>query len=100
MAEDVAAALFRVVEARGVTPEYATLSQRFTETADRLVGQYAADAAFNGFDPDPVGERAQVERYAAAIRPPGTDDRLPPWTDAPLTPEAVREANRADLQGC
>lgn len=100
MAEDVAAALFRVVEARGVTPEYATLSKRFTEIANRLVRQYADDAAFNGFDPDPADERAQVERYAAAIHPPGTDDRLPPWTDAPLTPAAVREANRADLQGC
>ncbi len=97
MSEDVAAALFRVVEARGVEPDYATLPDRYREAAEVLCRQYAADAAHNGLRYDAAEERDQVETYAAAVRPPGVDDRLPAWTGAPLEPGDVREAARADL---
>lgn len=99
MAEDVAASLFRVVEGRGVEPDYATLQARFREVADDLVEQYAADAAHNGLEYDRSGERDQVGRYAEAVGPPGGDDRLPPWRDAPLEPAEVRAAVAADLDG-
>jgi len=40
---------------------------------------------------DPSGERDQVDQYAAAIRAPGDDHRLPAWNDCELDPETVRE---------
>ncbi len=99
MAEEVAAALLRVVEEGGVDPDYGRLPARYRAAADRLVDGYAADAAFNGLAYDAGAERDQVETYAAAVAPPGDrpDDRLPRWADAPLDPEAVRSAARADL---
>ncbi|MFB6352928.1 MAG: glycosyl transferase family 2 [Halobacteriales archaeon] len=98
MATDVIAALCRVVEHRGVAPEYATLAERYRRTAETLLEQYAADAAANGLRFDADEERAQVEAYADAIAPPGADDRLPAWADAPLDPAEVREAATADLE--
>lgn len=97
MAADVAAALFRVVEDHGVVPDYPTLPDRFLAEAERLLDQYAADAAFNGLTYDRVDERTQIDRYVTAVEPPGPDDRLPPWTDAPITPDEVRETTAADL---
>lgn len=97
MAADVVSALSRVVESHGVVPDYATLPDRYRAAAERLLGRYAADAAFNGLTHDVADERDQVDRYARAIAPPGEDDRLPPWVDAPVTPAAVREAAAADL---
>jgi glucosyl-3-phosphoglycerate synthase len=98
MAHDVAAALFRVVEARGVTPDYDSLPARYREVAEGLIDQYAADAAHNSLVYDVGEERAQVGRYADAVDPPGPDDRLPPWTEASLAPDEVREAVAADLE--
>lgn len=98
MARDVAAALFRVVEARGVTPDYDSLPARYREVAEGLIDQYAADAAHNSLVYDVGEERDQVERYADAVDSPGPDDRLPPWTEAPLAPDEVRETVAADLE--
>ena len=99
MATDVAAALFRVLESHGVDPDYARLPAAYREAGHRLVDQYAADAAFNDLAYDPAAEQDQVAAYAAAIAPPGPDDRLPAWADCDLTPEAVLAAARADLTG-
>ena len=97
MAEEVGAALLRAVEEGGVDPDYDSLPERYRDTADDLVRQYATDAAFNGLEYDRASEREQVASYADAVTPPGEDDRLPPWDAAPVTTEEVREAVRADL---
>jgi glucosyl-3-phosphoglycerate synthase len=97
MADDVAAALFRVLEDAGVDVEYADLRERYRDHADRLVDQYAADAAFNGLTYDPAGEREQVAAYDEAVRPPGPDTRLPAWTGTDLDPEAVLDASQTGL---
>ncbi|MFB6184105.1 MAG: glycosyl transferase family 2 [Haloarculaceae archaeon] len=89
MAEQVTAALFRVVEDAGVQPDYATLPTRYRDVATQLVEQYATDAAFNGLDYDAGDERRQVATYADAVVPPGSDTRLPAWDDAPLAATAV-----------
>ncbi|MFB6360473.1 MAG: glycosyl transferase family 2 [Halobacteriales archaeon] len=97
MAEDVSAALFRVVEAAGVELDYEALPDRYRTVADALIDQYAADAAHNGLEFDRSHEAHQVEQYADAIRPPGRDTRLPPWSDVALVPDEVRDAVTADL---
>jgi glucosyl-3-phosphoglycerate synthase len=97
MSEAVGGALLRAAEEAGVEPDYETLPSRYRETAEELIRSYAADAAFNGLEYDPSAERDQVASYAAAIGPPGPDDRLPAWTEAPLDPARVHEAAAADL---
>lgn len=97
MAGDVAGALFRVIEGRGVSPAYGALPDRYRTVAAGLCRQYGADAVHNGLDYDLDDELGQVEQYAAAIEPPGADDRLPPWNDATLRPAAVRTAATEDL---
>jgi glucosyl-3-phosphoglycerate synthase len=97
MSEEVGAALFRAVEEGGVAPDYGTLPGRYVGTAERFLRGYAVDSAFNGLEYDRVDEREQVVEYADAIAPPGEDDRLPTWEDAPVSAEAVRETARADL---
>ena len=97
MADEVGAALLRAVEDGGVEPDYGTLPARYRGTAHRLVDAYATDAAFNGLEYDRGSEREQVASYADSIEPPGTDTRLPPWAEAPISAEAVRAAVRADL---
>ncbi|MDQ2049324.1 glycosyl transferase family 2 [Natronolimnohabitans sp. A-GB9] len=92
MSHEVAATLFGVLEAHGVEPDYGTLRERYLTTGDRLVEQYRADAAFNGLEYDPAGERDQLTRYADAIEPPGPDRRLPSWETAPISPDDVIEA--------
>lgn len=99
MSEEVAAALFHAVEDNGVSPEYATLPDRYEAAAESLIHGYAADAAFNGLEYDRGDERTQVAEYASAVAPPGEDTRLPAWRDAPVAPSAVRTAARADLEG-
>ncbi|MHC3437329.1 glycosyltransferase family protein [Natrialbaceae archaeon A-gly3] len=89
MSQEVADALFCVLEEDGVTPDYETLPDRYREEGRRLVEAYRADAAFNGLEYDASAEREQVDRYAAAIAAPDPDHRLPPWTDAPFSPEEV-----------
>lgn len=98
MAQDVSAALFRVVEAAGLEPDYAALSARYRTVADGLIDQYAADATHNGFEFDRSHEAQQVDQYAEAIQPPGVDTRLPPWREVALDPGEVREAVTADLE--
>ena len=97
MSEEVSAALFRVVEAGGVTPDYGPLRSRYRDVAARLVEQYALDAGFNGLEHDPASEREQVADYAAAIAPPGTDSRLPAWETCSLSVSELRETVAADL---
>jgi glucosyl-3-phosphoglycerate synthase len=97
MSHEVGRALLRAVEEHGVRPAYDTLPARYERTAARFVRQYAADASHNGLEYDADNERAQVRDYATAIEPPADDDRLPAWTDAPLDPDEVRAAVRADL---
>jgi len=99
MARAVGQTLFAVLEEGGVDPDYGTLPERYRSRANRLVEQYAADAKFNGLTYDPEAERAQVERYAGGIRPPGEDDRLPAWRDAPIDPERLAERSAEALDG-
>jgi glucosyl-3-phosphoglycerate synthase len=99
MSRSVATALFQAVEDGGVDPDYGTLPDRYRETARRLVRAYATDAAFNGLSYDRGDELSQVRTYAEAVGPPGPDERLPAWRDAPLDPAAVREAAAADVTG-
>ncbi|MDG5817582.1 glycosyl transferase family 2 [Natronococcus sp. A-GB7] len=94
MSRTVGAELLRVLENGGVDPDYETLPGRYREIGRELIAQYRADAAFNGLAYDPDRESAQLERYAAAIEPPGPDRRLPRWLDAPIDPETVRERAR------
>ncbi|RQG88948.1 glycosyl transferase family 2 [Natrarchaeobius halalkaliphilus] len=98
MSREVAASLLRVLEERGVEPTYETLPERYCAVGDRLIEQYHADAAFNGLEYDPAGERDQLARYAESIAPPGLDRRLPPWTDAPVDPDAVLRTTRPWLE--
>jgi len=98
MSEGVGSALFRAVEDAGVDVAYDEVRERYREHADRFVRAYGADAAFNGFEYDAAGERDQTGTYADAVRPPGEDARLPAWDDAPLDPEAVAAAARADAE--
>ena len=97
MARGVAAAVLRTVEAAGVEPTYEGLSRRFETVANEFVGQYGADARFNGLEYDESGEREQIRSYAAAIEPPGADRRLPPWTETALTPSQLKAAVADDL---
>ncbi|WP_440769451.1 glycosyl transferase family 2 [Natronorubrum sp. DTA28] len=92
MSREVAAELLRVLEERGVDPNYETLGERYLAAGDRLVQQYGADAAFNGLSYDAANERDQLARYANSIAPPGPDRRLPRWRDAPFEPNEVLEA--------
>jgi len=97
MAQEVGEALFRVLEDRGLAPDYERLPDAYRDAADTLVRQYGADAAVNGLTYDPEAERSQVRSYAESIRAPGPDDRLPAWTETTLSPTAVREVSRDTL---
>ena len=99
MSEDVAAALLRAVEEHGVDPDYDGLPAAYRDAAADLVRGYEADARFNDMTYEATDEREQVEQYAAAIGPPGEDDRLPPWDDMDLDPPDVLDATRSDLAG-
>ncbi|MFC4544203.1 glycosyl transferase family 2 [Halosolutus amylolyticus] len=92
MSRDVATTLLRVIEEHGVAPDYDTLPGRYRNVGERLIDQYAADAAFNGLSYDRAGERDQLARYAESIVPPGPDRRLPSWREAPFAPGDVRAA--------
>lgn len=94
MAEQVSAALFRVLEDRGVTIEYESIVEAYRTAADELVGQYEADARFNGLQYDAPAEREQYRVYASSVTPPGADTRLPAWNDAPLAPSDIVTATR------
>ena len=98
MSRAVGAATLRAVADAGVDVDYDTLPARYREVADQMTRQYATDAAFNGLDYDRAAERDQIATYAAAIEQPTPDTRLPAWNDAPLTPEEVVDAARADLE--
>ncbi|MFQ3318476.1 MAG: glucosyl-3-phosphoglycerate synthase [Natronomonas sp.] len=98
MSEQVAAALFRAVEDNGGDPSYATLGQRYRSAAERLIDDYALDAAFNGLEYDRTDERQQVDTYAEGIAPPGEDTRLPAWRNAPIEPTDVVAAAADDLR--
>jgi glucosyl-3-phosphoglycerate synthase len=98
MSEAVVDATLRTLLDRGIEPDETTLSNRYREAADELVRAYSTDAAFNGFEYDRESERDQIEAYAEAIGPVGSDDRLPPWRDSPVSAEAVLEAAEADLR--
>jgi len=99
MAVEVTAVLFDLLERHGVDPDHATLPECYRTAADAFVDAYAADAAFNGLEYDPPSERDQVATYADAVESAGdrSVDRLPAWTDASLSPKAVRAAAREDL---
>jgi glucosyl-3-phosphoglycerate synthase len=97
MSRGVAGAVLRAVEEAGVAVDVDGLRAAYREVAADFVERYAADAAFNGLDYDREAERAQVETYADALGPPGSDTRLPAWRDASLTADEVRSAAAADL---
>lgn len=96
MAEGVGAALFRVLADHGVTPDHETLAARYRDRGESFADRYALDARFNGLAADAEGEREQVAKYAAALRPPERDPRLPAWDDAPLDPATVLEVAERD----
>lgn len=98
MSRGVGSALFSTVEAHGVTPDYDTLPARYRDTARQFVRAYGTDAAFNGLDYPVDEERSQVDRYVEAVVPPGDDDRLPAWRDAPFAPRDVVDCADADLR--
>ncbi|AZH24951.1 glycosyltransferase family protein [Haloplanus aerogenes] len=98
MSRHVGSALFRVVEEGGVDPDYDTLPDRYQAAARSLVRSYELDAGFNGLTYDRGDELDQIEAYVDAIEPPGTDRRLPPWTDAPLSPARIAAAAAEDLE--
>ncbi len=95
MSRAVATALLRVLENGGVDIDYESLPSAYRETADRLVEQYRADAAFNELTYDADAERAQVDRYAESLERPPADSRLPAWNQTTLDGTAVREATTA-----
>jgi glucosyl-3-phosphoglycerate synthase len=97
MAADVTAALVRVLEDADVDVDYAAVGERYRDNAERLLDQYATDAAFNGLSYDREGEREQVATYDDAVGPPGPDTRLPAWEGTDLEPDAVLEAARTAL---
>jgi glucosyl-3-phosphoglycerate synthase len=97
MSREVGRALFHALSDHGIDPDIESLRSAYREAANRLVEQYAADAAFNGLEYDPGAEREQIAAYVDAVTPPSDDDRLPPWIEAPLSPQGVLEAARADL---
>lgn len=98
MSVEVGASLFSVLEDNGVTPDYEDLNERYLAAANRLIDQYATDAAFNGLDHDSAAERDQVEAYLPAVKPPAADTRLPAWVDVSIEPDTVRTATRADIR--
>jgi glucosyl-3-phosphoglycerate synthase len=98
MSRPVGEALFRLLADHGVEPDYGSLRERYRDVGHEFVRAYAADAAFNDLAFDREGERDQVRTYASSVRPPGEDSRLPAWNDVDLSPAAVGEAVRADLE--
>jgi len=94
MCREVGGALFHALSDAGLDPDYDALVAGYREHGERLVEQYAADAAFNGLTHDRASEHEQVETYADAIAPPGEDRRLPSWRDAPLSPNEVATLSR------
>ncbi|ELY43648.1 glycosyltransferase family protein [Natronorubrum sulfidifaciens] len=102
MSREVAGELLRVVEERGVDPEYTTLREQYRTAGTRLIDQYRADAMVNGLTYDPASERDQLDRYVDSIAPPGPDRRLPRWRDAPFETAAVLEAAclEPERRGC
>ncbi|RLM59609.1 glycosyl transferase family 2 [Halobellus sp. Atlit-31R] len=99
MSQSVGETLLRGVLDHGIDVDFETLAERYQVAAEALVDQYALDAAFNDFRFDRDHERTQVARYAAAVTEPGgSDDRLPAWTNAPITGDEVMAAAAADLE--
>jgi glucosyl-3-phosphoglycerate synthase len=97
MCREVGGALFQALADAGVSPRYDDLVAQYREQALTLVDQYAADAGFNGLTHDATAEREQIDTYVDAIEPPGADQRLPAWEDAPLSADTVLEQSRAAL---
>ena len=94
MCDQVAAALFRAVTDAGLEPDYEALRADYREVAGAFVADYATDAAFNDLTHDAAAEREQVRTYAASIRPPPADTRLPAWADAPVAPDRLLDLSR------
>jgi glucosyl-3-phosphoglycerate synthase len=97
MCAEVATALFAAAETHGVDPNYEQLRGAYRTHADRLIRQYAGDAAFNDFAYDPDQEREQIDTYAPSIKAPIEDNRLPTWRAAPLEPATVVDRSEAAL---
>jgi len=97
MSREVGSALFQGLADHGIEPDFEDLRAAYRAAADRLVEQYAADAAFNGLEYDAAAEREQVDAYAEAVTPPGSGRRLPAWTETTLSPGTVLETARGDL---
>jgi glucosyl-3-phosphoglycerate synthase len=99
MCTQVGAVLFRLLEGRGLDPDYQTLSDRYRACARTLVDQYETDAAFNGLAYDSGAELEQIDQYARAIQPPGEDTRLPAWRETTLDAETIRWLSSAAIEG-
>ena len=96
MSRSVGETLFRTITHHDISIDFETLPQRYRNTAQQLLDQYAIDATFNGFDYPRSREREQIETYAKNIQPPGNPDYLPAWSDVDITPSAVVDAAVAD----
>lgn len=95
MCAEVGTTLFTILEEHGIDPDYGRLRERYRTVGDRLVEQYAADAAFNGLSYDAESERDQVAVYTDAVEPPARDDRLPAWRDLSLDPVELLDRSTA-----
>jgi glucosyl-3-phosphoglycerate synthase len=101
MCREVGEALFRCFADQGIDLPYDQLSDRYRDRATAMIEQYAADAAFNGFEFDHAAERAQIETYAETVTEPGRDQRLPAWEQCSLDPATVAsEAREAVAARC
>ncbi|MFP4628736.1 MAG: glycosyl transferase family 2 [Halobacteriales archaeon] len=97
VAPAVAGALAGVLERRASTPIDWPTPEAYRTTAAALVRRYARDARFNALRYDPVAEREQVERYAAAVADPDDAAWLPPWSAVDVDPTDVLRASDRSL---
>ncbi len=96
MAAAVTRSLLLGLTDRGHQIEVECLQDRYLQTANEYIEQFAADAAFNGLEYDESNERAQVARYAESITAPLRDDRLTTFRKSGLCAECIWKAATVD----
>lgn len=94
MSEHVVAALFELLDRRGIPLDREALGARYEATAREFVRRYAVDASFNGLEFDADLEREQVARYREVLGSTARLDRLPSFRETSLTPGSVRSAGK------
>lgn len=99
MSHGVARALFRLLLDQGVEVTYEDLAATYRDVGMALVDRYEADAWLNDFEYDAEDERRQVETYADAIQPPTAEDRLPAWSESPISVADLEAAHLDAIDG-